>query len=245
MESVYNCSNKTNCDYIKNESNIIKLKSFVKKHYIKFISVFVVIGFICGITALLIPKNVHLSVTGVYWERSIDVEKYQTVDESDWTLPSNARLKYERLEVYDYVDVLDHYETQTKYIEKERIIGYEEKVVGYNDLGNGYFEEETYTKPIYREETVYKTKYYYEINKWLYERSIKISGNNKDVYWGEIDLKETERTASKHEKYFVYGKDSNQESFEFYLDYNKWSDIQIGNEYEVNISIGGKGEIIN
>ena len=196
---------------------------------------------------------------GVSWERSIDIEKYQTVDESGWMLPSDARLQYERAEIYDYVDVLDHYETQTRYVEKEQIVDYEEKVVGYNDLGNGYFEEiteiepiyetyfeeETYTKPIYREEPVYKTKYYYEIDKWLYERSIKTSGDNKDVYWGEIDLKETERIASKHEKYFVYGKDVDEEIFEFYLDYNKWTDIQIGNEYEVNISIGGKGEIIN
>ena len=145
------------------------------------ITLFSIIG-IAAFIFLLIPKPQEVTIQQMSWERSIDIEKYQTVEESDWSLPSDARLLYSQEEFSHYEQVLDHYETRTKQVAKERISGYEEYVSGYRDLGNGYFEEitssrpiyetyyetETYEEPIYRDEAVYKTKYYYEIDKWVY-----------------------------------------------------------------------------
>lgn len=245
---------------VKSETpNNSKFKNFVKKHYIKFIAIFLTLGVIFGITALLLPRNENVTVTGFSWERSIDVEKFQTIQESGWNLPSGARLKYEKNEIYDYEKVVDHYETKTKQVEKTRVSGYETYVTGYKDLGNGYFEEitderpvyetyyetEEYKEPIYRQEPIYKTKYYYEIDKWLYERTIKTSGNDKDVYWGKTDsLEDDERTATKHEKYYVKGNNRDGKSLEFLLSYEDWTNIQIDTEYEVSISFDGRGEII-
>ena len=149
-------------------------------------------------------------------------------------MPSGARLKYEKNEIYDYEKVVDHYEIKTKQVEKTRISRYETYVTGYKDLGNGYFEEitderpvyetyyesEEYKEPIYRQEPIYKTKYYYEFDKWLYER-----------------------TATKHEKYYVKGNNIDGKSLEFLFSYEDWANIQIDTKYEVS-SFDGRGEII-
>ena len=63
-------------------------------------------------------------------------------------MPEEARLQDSRLEFSHYQEVLDHYEQKSRQVEKHRITGYEEYVVGYRDLGNGYFEEITEQRPI-------------------------------------------------------------------------------------------------
>ena len=73
-------------------------------------------------------------------------------------MPSGARLKYEKNEIYDYEKVVDHYEIKTKQVEKTRISRYETYVTGYKDLGNGYFEEITDERPVY--ETYYESEEY-------------------------------------------------------------------------------------
>lgn len=64
-------------------------------------------------------------------------------------------------------------------------------VLSIIDMGNGYFEEETistpvyetyyeteeYQEPIYRDEPVYAMKYYYDIDRYVYERSVNTSGS--------------------------------------------------------------------
>lgn len=69
----------------------------------------------------MIPKTQEITINSFSWERSIDIEKYQTVEESDWSLPSNARLQYSQKEFYGYQDVLDHYETRSRQVAKERV----------------------------------------------------------------------------------------------------------------------------
>lgn len=65
---------------VKSEtSNNSKFKNFVKKHYIKFIVIFLTLSVIFCVTALLLPSNENITVTGISWERIIDVEKFQTI----------------------------------------------------------------------------------------------------------------------------------------------------------------------
>ena len=45
------------------------------------------------------PRNDKLNITDIKWERSISIEEERTVDESDWNLPSNARLHYTKEEI--------------------------------------------------------------------------------------------------------------------------------------------------
>lgn len=186
------------------------------------------------------------------WERSIDIERYQTVDESGWSLPVGARLHYSQEEFSHYEQVLDHYETKTRQVAKERISGYEEYVTGYRDLGNGYFEEttssrpiyetyyetETYEEPVYRDEAVYRTKYYYEIDKWLYERSVKTNGTDKEPYWGEVNLNSDERVSSERENYTILGLNKKEKEQSISLSYKDWNSLEVGQTVKLKVSLG-------
>lgn len=213
---------------------------------------------IYGIFLLFQPKEYELTVTELSWERCINVERYQTVEENSWYLPSNARLLETRLEYSHSEQVLDHYATKTRQVEKQRISGYETYVSGYRDLGNGYFEEitserpvyetyyetETYQEPVYRSEPVYRTKYYYEIDKWLYERSVSTSGIDSTPYWGKVNLKSDERESSRSDTYEVKGIDlKTDEEISFYLNFEDWSTLRVGQNLYVKISFN-QGEIL-
>lgn len=161
------------------------------------------------------------------WQRSIDIERYQTVEESDWYLPSGARLQYSQKEFSHYEQVLDHYETKTKKVAHERILGYEDYVSGYRDLGNGYFEEivssrpvyetyyedETYQEPVYRDEPVYRTKYY------------------------------DEKVSIRSEKYYITGLNKKNKSSNILLSFEDWNSVEVGQTVKLKVSLG-YGEIV-
>lgn len=244
------------------KSNIAeKLKfipNFTKNHWKVIVSIPLILALIIGMAYLFIPKSEEITIKQFEWTRSIEVERLQTVDESGWSLPSDARLQYTKTEFLKYERVLDHYETKTRQVQKERISGFESYVSGYRDLGNGYFEEiidqrpvyetyyeeETYQEPVYRDEPVYATKYYYEIDKWLYERSVSTSGLDQNPYWGEIVLDDDERVSNKSQNYCVKGTNSKDEERTISLEYDVWINLSINQTVKMKISIFGEGELI-
>lgn len=141
--------------------------------------------------------------------------------------------------------VLDHYETKNS----------------YKNLGNGYFEQktdrvpvyktETYTenvqKPVYRQEPVYATKYYYEIDRWTVVDTAKSSGNDQNPSWPEPKLKDGQRTGDKNEHYFVtatYQKKKDKTETEKYeMAFSEWNELKKGEEIELKINMGGFAEI--
>ncbi len=54
---------------------------------------------VVGIAYYLMPKSVGVDVTGVGWERSVHIDQWQTVSESDWDVPNKARV-YKKQEGY-------------------------------------------------------------------------------------------------------------------------------------------------
>ncbi len=212
---------------------------------------------VAGIVYLVIPKTQVLTVKEVSWEYTIVIEELKTFNESDWHIPSGARLKNTREELHHYDNVLDHYETKTKQVQKQRLTGYEDYVSGYRDLGNGYAEEiiskrpiyetyydtETYDEPVYRKEPVYQIKYYYEIDRWVPQRNITTSGSDKNPYWGEISLSSNERVGSKEESYFIRGVSEKGKEYHFAVSHEDFKTIIIGNSYEFEIGMS-KGSIV-
>ncbi len=202
---------------------------------------------IFSIIAIAVPRTETMQVERVIWEYSMDIERYQTVNESDWFLPNNARLQRTATEIHHYESVIDHYQTKSRQVSEQVIVGYEEEVVGYRDLGNGYFEEitsqkpiyetryktEYYEEPVYRQEPVYKTKYYYEIEKWLYVRTEYSEGFDKNTYWPEVELEENERVSNKDSKYFVQVTNEDQKSEKISVKYDEWCEIEEGDEVTV------------
>lgn len=221
--------------------------------------VLVIAVLIGALTWLLRPKTDTLVVTGVGWERSISIEKVKTVEGDGWSLPSGARLKTSKQEIYGYEKVVDHYETVTEVKTRRVLDHYEEYVSGYRDLGNGYAEEitskrpvyktETYTdtsrKPVYRNDPVYRTKYYYEVDKWEFERSVDTKGNDHEPYFGEYRLKSGERKGEESSTYYITAVNSKGKEKRYTLPYSEWINVDEGDNLNVVVRPFGKIEIRN
>jgi len=246
-------------DFIKNGlgRKLSSFKSFLSTNILSIIITIFILIVMAGLIFLFIPKTQEVTIQELSWKHSINIERYQTVEENDWDLPTNARLLYSKQEFSHFEEVLDHYETKTRQVAKQRIIGYEEYVSGYRDLGNGYFEEiislqpiyetyyetETYQEPVYRQEAVYCTKYYYEIDKWVYERSVVTSGTDKKPYWGEVTLADDERVSTKSQSYSILGINQKQKEVTISLSYEDWISLEIGQIVKIKVSFG-HGEIV-
>ena len=172
------------------------LKAFVKQ----FRKSLIFGAIIIFVMWLFMPITRTATVSRFEWERTVAIEEYRNVDESDWFLPQKANLHETKEEIKSYKQVLDHYETKTKQVAHEVQDGYD---TDYEDLGNGQFREvrtpryrteyrtETYEEPVYRNEPVYATKYYYDIDKWVKADESRSSGYDQEPYWNEPDLPET------------------------------------------------------
>lgn len=247
----------TNCDdtYVKKENNVKKL---LKEYYPFIIAGFLTVVTIIVIIFLVIPTEKDITVQKIFWERNIDIERYQPVEENDWEVPDGARVKDKKNEFYGYEPVFDHCEIVSEIIPKESVVDYTDVVVGYSNLGNGYMEEQTskseiteiyydvesYVSEVTRQEEVYRTKYYYEIDKWLYERSVKTNGNDKLVYWGDTNLKSDERESNRSESYYIIALDKNGKSQKIFLSYEDWNSLNVGQTVRVKVSRLGEGEVI-
>lgn len=228
----------TIADFISEYRNIL----------IGIVSVLAVIGIFVFIFH---PRQDTLEVTGVNWERSIEIEEYKTVRESDWSLPPGGRLAYSQDEYYGKKSVLDHYETVTEQKSERYVSGQKPVVKGYKNLGNGYFEEiieyediydtryYTVTKkePVYKDVDVYKTKYYYDIERWVHKTTLYESGIS-DPFWPEVNLSSNERTGSKQENYTITGINKKNKTKTYSTSYTLWNDVKVGNTIDVTIVAG-------
>ncbi len=182
------------------------------------------------------PRDYTFDVSEMSWENTIEIEELKTFRESDWYLPSGAELAYTDIEIRSYEKVLDHYETVTKSRTVQDGGHYESD---YSDNGDGTFtEHETYVpdysteyyeeeEPVYRDEPIYDTRYYYDIDKWVHERDEKTSGTGKDTYWPELSLRDNERQENYDSEYKMKGT----------LHYKTlWFDRKKVQTYEINES---------
>ena len=213
---------------------------------------------VLALIAIFVPKKKDVEVTGLSWERNIEIEQYANVDESDWTLPEDANLHSTSREIHHYDHVVDHYVTVE--VEKSRQVldGYDTHTRTV-DLGNGYFEEETYetpryrteyyteteTQPVYRDDPVYATKYYYDIWKWIPSRTVSTSGSDHNAYWGECNFSENEREYSRSEKYTVTFTGKKDKKYTYEIPMDEWNSYEIGDKYRIKTQTGSnKFEII-
>ena len=222
------------------------------------IPIVLVIALIIGVISLFIPREISGTVTSMSWERSVEIEEYKTVRESDWSIPPGGRKISQSEEIHHYNQVLDHYETKTRTYTEQVLDHYEEYVSGYRDLGNGHFEEITSQRPVYRTETrtetyqepvyvnipVYQTKYVYDIEKWVHQSYKKTSANDKNPYWSDYKCKENEREGVRNETYTIIVKDEDGESKDYTLPFSQWNILNAGQSVKLKASIFGDAELI-
>ena len=175
------------------------------------------IAVIAGIIALAAPRSHEAIVNEKSWERSVEIEEYRTVEESCWdNVPSGGRLLDTKDEIRSYASVLSHYETKTREYSEQVLDGYDIEYY-YEDNGDGTFTEhsrevpryrteyhtETYEEPVYVSVPVYDTKYYYEIERWVHNRTEESSGVNIEPYWPEYTLDDDEREGTQKGEYTI------------------------------------------
>ena len=197
----------------------------------------------------LIPRHADARVTARAWQRQIAVESYEWVADEGWSLPQGASLKESRREVRDYDEVLDHYEQRSRQVPEQYISGY---TTEYVDQGNGYFQAvqvpqyatryrtEYYEEPIYRREPIYDTKYYYDIQRWVYNRTLTASGEAEEPYWPqEVLASGTEREGGRTEQYAIKCA-SEKETYTLQLPLSEWQTFRVGDRVKLTLTAGGR-----
>ena len=156
-------------------------------------------------------------VTGLSWERTLTVEVFRTVQEEGWDAPADARIYARDRRVREWRNVLDRMETRTRQVSEQVQVGTESYGCGSRDLGNGYFQDltctrpayqtrmrtETYQEPVYRREPVYDTWLSWEAERWVAARTERASGTTPDRAWPEPDLAANERAGARTERLAV------------------------------------------
>lgn len=207
---------------------------------------------------LLVPKATTLTVDKLTWDYAIQIEELKTFNESDWQMPAGARLQHTSTEIHHYDQVLDHMETKTRQVPHEVLDGYDEVVTGYTDNGNGTFianttqvpryrteyTTETYQEPVYRDEPVYATKYYYEIDRWTRTRAVTTSGIDKSPYYGEVILADKEREGVRSEDYTLYCHNEKGKEFEYTITKEEWEKLNVGENINAKVNAIGDFELI-
>ena len=234
-----------------------------KQWFILFLTGLAIAAIIGIISFIAAPKEKTLTVDGFSWERTIYIDEYKTVKESDWHMPPGARYRYTREEIRSYDHQFAGYKTET-YTEQE-IDHYEDYVSGYRDLGNGYFEEIYSSRPVYKTVTktrevpyyidipIYDTKYYYDIDKWVAGRKVETKGTDQNPYWGPepptVSGKPKigdEKVSRRSEDYYIVGTiEGKKKSRSYAISYNDWEKLQQGDKIRCMVSIDGDVELLD
>lgn len=153
-------------------------------------------------------------VTGLSWERSLTVEAYRTVQEEGWTAPSDARIMSRDRRVRSWRDVLERTEIRSRQVSERVQVGTESYGCGTKDLGNGYFQDltctrptyqtrtrtETYEEPVYRREPVHDIWLVWDADRWVAVRTERTTGNGPDRTWPVPNLATDERAGGRAER---------------------------------------------
>lgn len=254
----------------KDKTNLLKKLNFSKfknKKLIIPISIILILLLVAiPIYNAIFYKNI--TVTEKVWKRTIEIESFETVNEEDWYLPSNARLNNQKQEIHHYISVFSHYESRTRQVPETVFDGYDTYTETINNR-DGTFRIETrqvpkyktiwkteyYQEPIYVQKPVFQTKYYYEIEKWIHKRDIVTSGNENDkLIWGLVNLEHgikkklgneiksigQERESQRHEVYSIISEKGKSYSIEF----DKWIELEIGQNLKLKLNLSSEAEIL-
>lgn len=212
---------------------------------------FIIIGYVFR------PHDMMLTCTGFKWERSVEIERFDTYTENAWynELPSGARILSQTQKIHHNDRIKTGSITKTREVTKKIQTGTEKVVTGKKDMGNGYFkdiyetrpvyktvtENETYQEPVYKELPVFKTYYTYHIDRWKPSRTDKADGIDQKAIWPPLCLYKKERPGKKTENYIVFFTDSKQNNLTYEAKTeSEWLKFRKENKYKARISSAGR-----
>lgn len=185
----------------------------------------VAIGLILAFAALIVflmtyRSETNAQVVQLRWSRAIDIQRYQTVQESDWSVPDGGRETRSYLAYHHSVTYI------SGYISSEMCSG---KPVVCT----------TVRTPIYSSYPVYQTKYDYDIDRWITVRTPERHGVGTAAVWPDVsDLKEgtalgSERAATRYSKYTVAFTDN----YSLDMTEERWRAFQPGQKVTLVLNI--------
>jgi hypothetical protein len=138
-------------------------------------------------------------------------------------------------------------------------VGSEEYVCGQQDMGNGFFEDVMCSRPIYETQyrtesvevpmyeqvPVYDTKYTYEIDKWVVDRTETANGRDQNPFWPGLELRQNEREGARTETYRITFADGEGNQYEKEFPYDVWIRFEPGREYTAVRNVFGDLEEIS
>ncbi len=197
------------------------------------------------------PRTSDATVTQKAWSRSISVEEYKTVQESDWSVPEGGRVYKSKREIHHYDQVLDHYENVQVQRSREVLDGYD-VTYDYVNNGDGTYDQverstpryrtetyyETERQPVFKDVPVFKKKYYYEIERWVPTRSVDSKGESDEPYWNEVTLGSNEREGEHTETYSLTFKTKKDKTYVLSLSQDAWNRINEGDTVKITVQNG-------
>jgi hypothetical protein len=195
---------------------------------------------LAGVVTLLLVfvfwrKEAGFEVTGHAWLRSIEVERFEAVEESKWCdeMPSGAieirRDKAER--------------------DKKKVQDGEDCKVRKVDQGDGTYKEKKECKPRYREEPVLADKCTYRVHRWKTARTEKATGDlSTPPRWPAVSLAKTgectgcEREGKRSETYTVKLTDTRSgKTEECEVEQAKWQSMKPKTRWKGEVRVMGGG----
>ena len=198
-------------------------------------------------------------VKSLSWARVIAVEQNVECQESDWSVPAGGTITRQQREIHHYNSVIDHYEN-VQVQRSRQVIDHYETYYTYTDRGNGYYEEvaherpvydteyytETESRPVYRQDPVYATKYFYTIWRWKQTRTADASGEGHNAEWPDPNLAEDERESDRSAAYRVTIQDLKNQSIATYrMKEEDWRAINEGDKIFITATRTGSNPYIS
>jgi hypothetical protein len=205
------------------------------------------------------PREITATLSEKRWERSLEIEAYRTVRESDWSVPSGGRPVNSWQAVRSYRQELDHYETRTRTVTEQVQTGTRTYTCGQRDLGNGYFEdqtctepeyesrshEESYQEPIYRQIPIYDTKYEYDVDRWVTDTVLVAQGAADDPAdgdtpaWPSTRLDDRRREGERTEKYVLVFNDGSDHVYQREVPLAQYEALRVGTSTRIKVNNAG------
>ena len=158
------------------------------------IGVILVVLVVCVLGGVFLSKmtrtdQLNATVSATLWQRSVVIEAYQQVSDSDWaaSIPPEAEILSCTQEY--------RYDSDTPQANSTEECGEPYTI----DTGTGIGQ--VVQDCIYR---VYEDYCYYETMAWTTIDTLNTSGNDLDPYWPSADLSSTQRFGNRQESYQVY-----------------------------------------
>lgn len=196
-------------------------------------------------------SNIPVTVSGFSWERSLVVEEQKTLRKQDWELPQGGHLISQARAFHHNESILDHYEHRNRRVCGQVQTGTTSYNCGSRDLGNGYFQDKTctrpeysqqchtesYQEPVYRQEPRYAIQYTFDIDEWVPVSEPNLAKQDHTPVWPQPKLGAKQRTSNLQEHYSVSLQDKGGKTYTYPLDFKRWETLKTGQPFTANIDM--------